>query len=166
MIIFLLFQERGFMKKFYKSYLAILIFILLLYGCTSFSLIKPVYPPVGNPNKDPDEVESLQPTLQWEGSDSPDATYDLIVFEGSKEESFWGGTKCSIGDTVCYKENLKETSYTFDKKLKPDTEYYWSIRIRRPGFVSNWSTYDWDMFLVFSYVRVSNSLFRFKTLKI
>lgn len=162
----MLFQESGFMKKFYKYFLSILIFTLLLYGCTSFSLIKPVYPPVGNPNKDPDEVESLQPTLQWEASDSPDATYDLIVFEGSKEESFWEGTKRSIGDTVCYKENLKETSYTFDKKLKPDTEYYWSIRIRRPGFISNWSTYDWDMFLVLSYVRVSNSLFRFKTPKI
>lgn len=154
------------MKKFYKYSLSILFISLLLYGCTSFSLIKPLYPEVGNPNKDPDEVESLQPTLQWEASNYPDATYDLIVFEGSKEESFWEGTKRSIGDTVCYKENLKETSYKFDKNLKPDTEYYWSIRVRRPEFVSNWSTYDWDMFLVFSYVRVSNSLFRFKTPKI
>ncbi len=151
------------MKKFYKYFLVIPVLILIFNGCTSFSLIKPIYPSVGNPNKDPDKIESLQPTLQWEASNYADATYDLIIFEGSKEESFWEGTKRSIGDTVYYKEDLKETSHKIDKVLKPDTEYYWTIRVRRPGFISAWSTYDYELFLVLSYMRVSNSLFRFKT---
>jgi hypothetical protein len=47
--------------------------------------------------------------------------------------------------------------------LKPATEYYWTVRIRRGDKVSAWSTYDYTLFLVLSYLKVSNALFRFRT---
>jgi hypothetical protein len=60
------------------------LFLFGLAGCTSFHLLKPMNPGVGNPNKDPDEVASLRPTLSWEPSADTGVTYDLIIYEGIK----------------------------------------------------------------------------------
>lgn len=137
--------------------------LLILSSCTSFNLLEPVDPPVGNPRTTPDLVTSLRPTLSWKAADVPDCRYDVVVFEGIVSESFWEGTQRSIGDQVYLREGLKEPRHTIEIALKPGTEYYWSVRIRNDGDVSRWSTYDYTAFLVLSYVRVSEVFFRFKT---
>lgn len=151
------------MNRIIKYLLIPTVVIIITNNCTSFTLIKPVYPEVGNPKSNPDKVESLQPVLEWEPSKYTEASFDLIVLEVLKDESFWEGTKRSIGDTVYYKEDLKGTSHKIEVELKPDTEYYWSVRIRRGDEVSDWSRYNYEVFLLLSYTKISNSLFRFKT---
>ncbi len=58
----------------------------ILVGCTTFKGLKPVYPEVGHPNF-PKKVDSLQPTFRWQPSPEPEVIYDMIVYEGIKEEA-------------------------------------------------------------------------------
>jgi hypothetical protein len=138
-------------------------FLILITGCTSYHIVKPVSPSVGNPNRDPAEVTSLQPTLTWEASPDTSVTYDLIIYEGRKDESFWKGTKRSIVDTAYYQEALTINSHTLQTALKPKTEYYWSVRVRRGNETSEWARYDYTVFLVLSYIKVRDAFFRFRT---
>lgn len=137
------------------------VFLVFLAGCTSYDLLKPVSPAVGNPRSDPEIVASLQPTLSWEQSSDVAVTYDLVIFECIKDESFWEGTKRSVGDRVYYREALQQAAHTVELPLKPGTEYYWSVRIRKGTGVSEWSHYDYTVFLLLSYSKVSGSFFRF-----
>jgi hypothetical protein len=74
---------------------SMLLTCLGLLGCTTFSGVKPIYPDVGNPNY-LSSVDSLQPTFRWEAV--PDAeSYDFIIYESIKTESFWEGSKRSVG---------------------------------------------------------------------
>jgi hypothetical protein len=140
------------------------IFAFLLLGCTSFKGIKPIYPKVGNPNS-PKAVDSLTPTFKWEPSKEPGVTYDFVIYEGIKEESFWKGTKRAMGRRVYYREGLTETEHTIREPLKPDTEYYWSVRTRNGDKVSEWSLYDYTLFLGTAYMHAGNAPFMFKTPK-
>jgi hypothetical protein len=146
-----------------KSLLFILVAIYLVFaGCTSFQGIKPVYPEVGNPNF-PKQVDSFQPTFRWEPYPDSHVTYDFIIHEGIKVESAWEGTKRSVGREVYYREGLAETEHRIEEALQPDTEYYWSVRIRRGDKVSKWSIYDYTLFLGTGYVEMDNYPFIFKT---
>ena len=142
----------------------LLICWVILIGCTTFKGLNPVYPAVGNPNY-PKMVDSLQPTFCWESSPEPGVIYDLIVYEGIKEESFWKGTKRAVGREVYYREGLKATEHKIEESLMPGTEYYWSLRIRRGQKVSDWSVYDYFLFLGSGYVNKNNYPFGFKTPK-
>ncbi len=137
---------------------------VILIGCTTFKGLKPVYPAVGNPNY-PKTVDSLQPTFRWEPSPEPNVIYDLIVHEGIKEESFWKGTKRAVGREVYYREGLEAREHRIEEPLKPGTEYYWSLRIRRGQTVSDWSVYNYFLFLGTGYVSMNNHPFIFKTPK-
>jgi len=130
-------------------------------GCISYYILKPVHPGVGNPNKNPHRVDSLQPTLSWEASPDTAISYDLIIFEGIKDVSFWKGVKRNIGEQVYYREGIPANSHTIEKVLKPNTEYYWSIRIRKGSEVTQWANYDYTLYLVLSYINVRDALFRF-----
>lgn len=141
--------------------LAVLFPFLALLGCTTYSGVKPIYPDVGNPNW-PTVVDGLQPTFQWEAH--PDAeSYDFIIYEGIKTQSFFGGTKWAVGREVYYREGLQSTKHQVDQPLKPSTEYYWSVRTRRGSIVSRWSLYDYEIFLGTAYMKVTNQPFIFKT---
>jgi len=111
----------------------------------------------------PKAVESLQPTFRWEASPEPGVLYDFIVYEGIKVESFWEGTKRSVGREVYYRQGLKMAEHKIEEPLKPDTEYYWSVRTRRGNRVSEWAIYDYTLFLGTAYMRASNRPFVFKT---
>ena len=141
--------------------LGMLLSVLAIAGCTSFSGIKPLHPAVGNPNFPP-LVKSLQPTLEWEAS--PNATsYDLIIYEGIKVSSFLAGTKRSVGREIYYKEGIKGTSFKVEEKLQPGRAYYWSVRARHGDTVSPWSVYDYTLFLGTGYVAFHNEPFLFET---
>jgi len=144
--------------------LALIVATLVLTGCTSFHGIKPVYPEVGNPNF-PKQADSIQPTFRWEPSTEPDSAYDFIIYEGIKLESFWEGTKRSLGREVYYRQGLKGPQHKIEEPLKPDTEYYWSVRIRHGDKVSKWAIYDYTLFLGTAYMMAGNRPFIFKTPK-
>jgi hypothetical protein len=138
--------------------------LLLLIGCTSFKGLKPIYPEVGNPNF-PKAVESLRPTFQWEPYKEPNVAYDFVIYEGIKWQDFVKGTKRAVGREVYYREALKKPKHQIEEPLKPDTEYYWSVRIRRGQTVSSWSLYDYTLFLGTGYYSATSYPFIFKTPK-
>ena len=141
--------------------LALLLAVAALAACTRFSGIAPVYPDVGNPNFPP-VVDSLQPTLSWKPD--PKATgYDLIIYQGIKTVSFVHGTKRSVGPEVYYREDLHATSHKVEIVLKPNQEYYWSVRARNGKLVARWSVYDYTLFLGTAYVAFHNQPFLFVT---
>jgi hypothetical protein len=146
--------------KFRLGILAILLTSIM--ACVTPHIIAPIYPKVGNPNF-PTAVDSLQPTLRWQPVAEPDASYDLIIHEIIKTSSFWEGTKRSIGGEVYYRQGLKESKHKIEEPLKPDTEYCWSVRVRRGEAVSDWAEYDYDLFLGTAYVWANNAPFMFKT---
>lgn len=130
-------------------------------GWTSFAGVKPVFPEVGNPNF-PTAIDTLRPTFEWQAKPGA-GSYDLIVYEGIKEESFWEGTKRAVGREVYYREALLSTRHTIEQDLAPGTEYYWSVRIRRGDEVSDWSVYDYTLFLGTAYMHAGKRFFVFHT---
>jgi hypothetical protein len=130
--------------------------LVLLAGCTSFSGVKPVYPKVGDPDS-PQMVESLQPTFQWESH--PDAeTYDFIITD-PKAGSFADGTL----KPVYYREALTGTKHRVEEPLTPNTVYFWSVRTRRGSNVSPWSRYNYSVETGVHTRTATNQPFRFKT---
>ncbi len=115
---------------------------LALIGCATYTGIKPIYPPGHRFGGIPKTVDSLTPTLRWEPSPEPNATYDLIIYESIGEYSFWKSeTRGVPGQEAYYREGLQETVHEIEEPLKPDTEYQWSVRVRRGTKVSDWSLY-------------------------
>lgn len=147
-----------------KNGLAIILLVLMLSGCTSFHAIKPLSPEVGNPNF-PSQVETLQPTFKWEEAQGAGITYDLIVYEGIKVESFWEGVKRSVGKELYYREGLPQPEHKMEVPLEPGREYYWSVRTRQGEKVSEWAKYDYTLFLGTAYMRAGNQPFIFETPK-
>ncbi|MFX0139391.1 MAG: hypothetical protein ACFFDN_37470 [Candidatus Hodarchaeota archaeon] len=146
-----------------RTRLIFMLTILLIFcACTSFHGIKPLYPGVGNPNI-PKQVDSLYPTFLWEPSPDPDVTYDFILYEGIRIEDFWRGIKRALGEEVCYCQGLKTSKFTTEKSLKPGMEYYWSVRTRKGDHVSQWSLYDYFLFLGTGFIKADNRPFCFKT---
>lgn len=144
--------------------LLLTIVLLVVAGCTSFQGIKPVSPEVGNPNF-PTQTDSLLPTFRWEASAEPETTYDFIVYEGIKVESFLEGIKRSVGKEVYYRQGLKASEHKIEEPLQPDAEYYWSVRMRRGDKVSDWAKYDYTLFLGTAYMHAGDQPFIFKTPK-
>jgi hypothetical protein len=139
------------------------IFSLLLAGCTSFSLLKPVNPSAGNPQSEPDLVTSLQPTLSWEPVADTGTAYDLVIYEKLKapEEDAEGIHR--VGNQVYYVQGIKESHANVQTPLLPDTDYYWSVRTRKGSEVSDWSRYDYSLFLLVNIINVHNTYFIFRT---
>ena len=146
-------------------YAIVLIILAWLPACVTphgTSEIRPLSPRVGNPNF-PTKADSLQPTLQWQPPPTPGTSYDLVIYEGVKTTTFWKGTKRSLGRQVYYREGITSSEHRVEEALKPDMEYYWSVRVRRDGVVSEWSKYDYMLFLGTGYVHGTALPFMFKT---
>lgn len=133
-------------------------------ACTTFYGVTPLYPEVGHPNFAA-VVDTLQPTLRWKPSAESDATsYDLIIYECVKITASWQTPERRIlGKEVYYREGLNQIEHKIEEPLKPDTEYFWSVRIRQGSKVSAWSKYNHEFFLGVGYARWTNLYFLFKT---
>lgn len=105
--------------------------------------VRPEHPKIGNPNS-PTTVEDLRPLLGWKRPDwaGPDATYDLIIYEGVEVDGQW--LRWTPGRDVYFREGLKEPKHRVKKLLKPETVYFWSLRVRRAEKISDWSGYDYE----------------------
>lgn len=144
------------------SALILILAFLMLAGCTTFHGVTPLSPEAGNPNR-PQLTDSLQPVFRWEPAPEAGVTYDLIVYDGIKIESFIEGVKRSVGKEIYYRTGLTKAEHQMEEPLKPGSEYYWSVRKRLNDTVTAWTTYDYTLFLVTAYVRITNRLFIFRT---
>ncbi len=136
---------------------------LLLTGCTSFSLLKPVNPPAGNPQSEPNLVTSLQPTLIWEPAADTGTTYDLVIYEKLKAPQEDSEGIHRVGNQVYYEQGIKESHTNVKTSLLPNTEYYWSVRTRKGSEVSDWSRYDYSLFLLVNNINTHDTFFIFRT---
>lgn len=148
------------MKKHFGIFLFLLAFVMA--SCTSFRGVKPLYPEPGHPASPP-KVESLQPTFRWEPSSDSGVSYDFIIYECLKVSDFWKGTSRSVGREIYYRQGLNSTEHKIEETLKPDSEYYWSIRTRQGETVSPWALYNYTLFLGTAYTKATNQPFLFKT---
>jgi hypothetical protein len=135
--------------------------LLLLVGCTSFQGVRPDSPAsavgfgIGR-------VDSLTPNLSWQQAEGQNITYDLVLYEAIREEGYvTGGFWIEPGPRVYYRGAITGTSHRVETQLKPNTQYFWSVRVRQGQRVSRWSTYNYtDPFLT-----QRNSSFTFMTPK-
>lgn len=122
-----------------KRWIFILTIVLLgLSACTTFHGVTVISPKAGHPNA-PTKVESLQPILKWKPSSQMDVTYDVIIYEviSNREEYDIRIPKRAMGKEVYYREGLKETEHKVEDLLKPNNEYYWSVRVRKGNKYQN-----------------------------
>lgn len=140
-----------------KRWMWVLVIGLLgLTACVTLRGVTPIYPEAGSPGF-PAVVDSLQPTFRWEPSSEADANYDLIIYEK---------TSPTQGRRVYYRESIKKPEHKAEEPLKPSTEYFWSIRVRRGEKVGDWSRRDSAVVVPLPFVFISSagsSLFIFKT---
>jgi hypothetical protein len=145
------------------KYLIWSIFICLFFfiGCSKFYIAEPLYPKLNNREalealsgsqfvrcgRRGNMVETVQPVFEWKPLLDTDATYDLIVLEViCLERKTLFDTFCdrAPGKIAYYREGLKEPRHKINIPLKPNTEYYWAVRVRNGDETSQWSWYGDD----------------------
>ena len=102
---------------------------------------------------------SLAPTLEWTPSADPEATYDVAVYEAMRLDRLGLKPPYIRGAVVEYAGDIESPRYKLENKLKPNTKYFWSVRVRKNGRVSSWSTisYKYFAFLIFGFASGSGS---------
>ncbi len=141
-----------------KYWLFVLATVLgfMLSGCissVSFTGITPIYPKARGQT-----VENLQPTLQWKPSGNSNVTYDVIIYE-----VIVGEERYMAGPVIIQRNNLPASSYKVEKPLKPNTNYFWSVRIRQGNRTSQWSRHNYTLHVPYGWQRSSNQYFTFRT---
>lgn len=137
-----------------------LVFALFLGGCTTYKIARPIFPSSQNPQRGTPIVPSLQPLLSWETSPEMLASYDVIIYEVIVD-STKKDLKPERGVKVYYRENVAGNAHIVQAVLRPDTEYYWTFRIRNGEDVSDWASYNYrSLFLT---LRAKDSFYRFRT---
>lgn len=108
-------------------------------------------------------VDSLTPTLEWKPSAKEDVSYDLVIYEAISYSISGIDTQYMPGGVVVYEEGLKVPKWQPDTPFKPNQKYYWSVRLRRDGVVSNWSTSSHFAFYLVAWSSGYGQLFSFTT---
>ncbi len=112
-------------------------------------------------------ASSRNPLLRWEASDDAEVTYDIVVFEALPLDTLGLKVKYIKGPIVEYARDVKAAQYKLKTELKAATKYYGSVRLRKGGTVSSWSTvsYRYAAFLLVAAVWGSGSgiYFNFST---
>ena len=110
-------------------------------------------------------VDSLTPSFEWRPSSRGDVAYDLVIYEAFTYSR--GVMKIRSryipGKVAVYEEDLKAAIWRPDTPLKPDREYFWSVRLRRDGTVTNWSNYSYFSFYLVASSSGYGQLFGFST---
>jgi hypothetical protein len=109
-------------------------------------------------------VDGLLPELRWKSSRAPGVTYDVAIWEAAAYRLPSKGIDRHIpGHLVVYRENLARTDLALQTPLKPQTKYYWSVRLRRADTVSSWSRAGHFTFLVVAWTSSHGGWFGFAT---
>jgi hypothetical protein len=92
---------------------------------------------------------NLMPEFRWKGCPRSEVSYDLILYEAAAYAVAGAGVPSYMrGRMIAYVEDLKEPRWRPTVALKPDTRYFWSVRLRDGDTVSGWSTQSHSTFLL------------------
>ena len=109
-------------------------------------------------------VGSLQPEFRWKPCGKQGISYDIVLYEAAAYAlSGLTQTLYMKGRVVAYEEGLTEAHWQPDSPLRPDTRYFWSVRMRDGDTVSHWSTQSHSTFLLVYMSWGSGQWFQFKT---
>jgi hypothetical protein len=109
-------------------------------------------------------IQTLQPTFKWQASSREDVTYDLVLYEAARYSlSGMMGDSYMRGRRVAYVEDLKQSSWAPETPLRPDTRYFWSVRMRDGETVSGWSTQSHFTFMLVAWSSGYGNWFQFRT---
>lgn len=93
-------------------------------------------------------IGSLTPEFRWKPCPKQGVSYDFVLYEAATY-SFDQMTPLYMrGRVAAYEEGLVEARWQPDTPLKPDTRYFWSVRMREGDPVSHWSTQSHSTFLL------------------
>ena len=109
------------------------------------------------------DVGTLAPEFRWQGSSRTDVSYDLILYEAVTYTTTGVVDNFTPGRMTAYVEDLSSTSWRPPEALKPETKYYWSVRLRDGDIVSRWSTHSHFTFLIFASSSGFGQWFQFET---
>ena len=118
-----------------QSIRLILVFSILS-GCGSVSVVglHPEYPPVEKKTfakySEFVEVDSLQPTFQWQPFPRPEDDFADRVQDVTYELRIWTTVIGPSGKLRYARDGLKLPAHKLEKPLKPSTQYLWSVRAR------------------------------------
>jgi len=127
-----------------------------------FRGVTPVSPEVGQSGFP--VSNTLMPEFRWKGCKRGDVSYDLVLYEAAAY-AVGGATIPSYmrGRVAAYVEDLKQPRWQPETPLKPDTRYFWSVRLREGDTVSGWSTQSHSTFLLVYMSWGHGQWFQFKT---
>jgi hypothetical protein len=109
-------------------------------------------------------VRDLRPEFSWESSNKVSINYDFILYEAASY-AVQGAVVTSYmkGRVVAYEEGIKDSYWIPKTPLKPNTKYYWSVRLREGDTISQWSTKSHFTFLIVAMSSGYGQWFQFKT---
>jgi hypothetical protein len=143
--------------------------LISISGCTMPTYkggIEPVYPGIRMLGKTYETVETLTPTFRWKSDVTYPHTYDFAIWDGGKRvETDLNAYMIAKGPAVYYKEALPKPEHTVEIPLGPDSVYFWSVRIRSNGKVSEWATFDYQQSVGLMYSKGTSWMYYFKTPK-
>lgn len=127
--------------------LIIIMGLIFISGCTLPVYkggIEPIYPGIRTVGKTYETIDTLTPTFRWKSDVMSPHTYDFAIWDGGKRvETDLNAFMIAKGPAVYYKEALSKPEHTVEIPLGPDSIYFWSVRIRSNGKVSEWATFDY-----------------------
>ena len=105
-----------------------------------FAGIRPISPPANVVFTASPVIYGLKPEFRWQPSKAADVSYDLVVYESIKMSPFDYNRPYIPGRIVLYKQSLKSPSYQMVQEFKTNERYCWTVRMRKNGTVTNWSS--------------------------
>ena len=152
--------------------ISILLVLSILSGCGGVTVVglHPKYPPLEKKafatHCEFVEVESLQPTFQWQPFPRPADDFADRIQDVTYELRIWTTTQGPSGKLRYSRDGLKLPSHKLEKPLEPSIQYLWSVRARFT-IDGNSRVTEWGLAgLPLRNESVPNlSCFRFKTLE-
>lgn len=114
----------------------ILFALAILSGCGGVTVVglHPKYPPLEKKafatHCEFVEVESLQPTFQWQPFPRPSDDFADRIQDVTYELRIWTTTQGPSGKLRYSRDGLKLPSHKLEKPLEPSIQYLWSVRAR------------------------------------
>jgi len=106
---------------------------------------------------------NLTPTFKWKPSVYSRVTYDLVVYEAASHSSTLIPADYTPGRLALYEEDINQPQFIPRTPLKPETKYYWSVRLRDGDLVSDWSSFSYAVFVVVYAASGQGNWFGFST---
>ena len=113
-------------------------------------------------------IETLSPDLKWKDIKKPNQTYDLGVWETAYRSVDDIKKKAAQADTswgifIYGTNNISTNYFQIPIRLKPNTYYNWSVRIRDGEKVERWSSFSQEKVIGSAQIIYNNNPFGFKT---